>query len=214
LDEIGNHGLSVQAKLLNFLQDFTVERLGSNVKRRVHTRIIAAVNRPLDRMVKEGKFREDLYFRLNAIKFILPPLRDRKEDIPVLCAAMLEQSNQQLGRSVRSFSAGAYQKLLGYHWPGNIRELANVIQKAVLFCDQEIISAEHLELPESVAGKTGPDTAISIPTGNSRALRREHVEALLERNNGILRWAAREAGISEATLYRKIKKFGMDKNPH
>ena len=100
---------------------------------------------------------------------------------------------------------------MGYSWPGNIRELENVIQKAVLFCDREVMGPEHLELPAEPSGTTATDTGPAIPAANSRALRREHVEALLRKNNGILRWAAREAQISEATLYRKVRKFGIER---
>jgi transcriptional regulator with PAS, ATPase and Fis domain len=208
LDEIGNISLSVQAKLLQFLQDFTVQRLGGNRQTQIHTRIIAATNRPLDGLVKQGKFREDLYFRLNTVKLTVPPLRERKEDIPDLCAHFLLLYNQKYDRAVRGISQAAYQRLMAYPWPGNIRELENVIQKAVLFCKEEQLKPENLDLTPRDAREID-EKALEIPVKNTRALKKDHLIFLLKKNNGIARWAAREGGISEATFFRKLRKFGI-----
>ncbi|MFH0921377.1 MAG: sigma-54 dependent transcriptional regulator [Fibrobacterota bacterium] len=211
LDEIGNLSANAQKKLLNFLQDFTLERVGSNKKIRVHTRIITATNEPLSELVKQGGFRSDLFYRLNIVNFQLPMLQERKEDIPYLCTHFLQIYNKRFNRSVKGFSAESFQKLIEYDWPGNIRELENAVQRAVLYCEKKTIEKEHLNfMPEKTQAAHAP-LAPTFPSGNSRSLKREHLVLLLRKNNGVVKYAASEAGISRATLFRKIKKYKITK---
>ena len=209
LDEIGNIPLATQAKLLNFLQDFIVERIGSNKKINVHTRIIAAANQPLQQMVDEERFRKDLYYRLNTFHLTLPPLREHKEDIPPLSLYFLNRTSKKYNRSCQELAVDSYQKLLAYNWPGNVRELEHVIEKAVLLCNDKEIDAKHIEMigaGEGIKTKNKP----TIPVGDARAMRPEHIHALLEKHNGIIDRAAREAKISKATFFRKLKDFKID----
>jgi DNA-binding NtrC family response regulator len=215
LDELANLNLATQAKLLNFLQDFTVTRLGSTRAIRVDARLIGATNRPLKEMVEQGLFRADLYYRLCAVRFRLPPLRERREDVPLLCRHFLQAYNEKLGRSIKGFSQAALLKLQAHDWPGNVRELENVVQKAVLFCEKDVIDREQIDMSPAAAG-SGPSPVSQpavkeegIPRGRSRALTREHVEELLWRSNNVVAWAAREAAVSTVTMFRKIRKFGI-----
>jgi two-component system response regulator AtoC len=209
LDEIGNLNTAIQAKLLRFLQDFELVRIGSNKKIKVDTRIIAASNRLLKELVAKARFRDDLYYRMNTIEFVLPPLCERKDDIPFLAAHFLGKYNKRLDRAIKGFSPASFRKMAEYGWPGNIRELENVVQKAVLFCQAETIQENMLDIaflpPDKDAHRPMPD----IPFGDARALRAEHVRALLEMNNGIAVRAARQARVSKATFFRKMKKYGI-----
>lgn len=213
LDEIGNLSLSVQAKLLSFLQDFTIQRLGGNRSIVIRTRVITATNRNLQELITAGAFRSDLYYRLNAIRFEIPPLRERKEDIPPLLGHFLAVYNRKFNRAIKGFSSEASRRILSHDWPGNTRELENFIQKAVLFTQGEEIGAEMVAFPEEIADNgeklNKGQAGAAIPFGNARALRKEHILALLERNNNIVKWAAREAKVGEATLFRKIRKFSI-----
>jgi DNA-binding NtrC family response regulator len=205
LDEIGNLSLLVQAKLLSFLQDFELVRLGGNRRIKVRTRIIAALNKPLLDLVRTGLFREDLYYRLNVVGLKLSPLRERKEDIPALCEHFLKK----FGR--KNISSGAYEQIMDYPWPGNVRELENALRQAALFCEGETIEPGHLKL--SVAGKGAPViTENEVPKGIARALRTEHVRYLMEKHHGIIAHAAKEAGVPRATFYRKLRKFNIPFN--
>jgi len=209
LDEIGNIPLATQAKLLNFLQDFTLERIGSNKKIKIHTRIIAAANQPLQQMVDEERFRKDLYYRLNTFHIKLPPLREHKEDIPSLSLYFLNRFSGKYNRPLQELAADSYQKLLAWDWPGNVRELEHVIEKAVLMCNDRQIGVKHIEMIG--AGEVMKSINKSaIPVGDARAMRPEHINALLEKHNGIIDRAAREARISKATFFRKLKDFTID----
>ena len=208
LDEIENLDHATQAKLLGFLQDFTLTRLGSNKKISVETRVVAASNQPLGRLVAHKRFRSDLYYRLNAMKLVLPPLRDRFEDIPLLAVHFLKVYGEKFGRSIGAFSREALQKLAGYSWPGNIREMENAVQKAVLFCDAESIEPRHLDLSTPFAAPGENEEGVA-PKGDARGLRKAHVEALLEKHNFIIERAAREAEVSRTTFYRKIRAFNI-----
>jgi two-component system response regulator HydG len=209
LDELGNLDLKTQAKLLNFLQAFTLERLGSTRKIKVDARIVAATNRPLKGMIEKGLFRADLYFRISTVKFGVPPLADRREDIRPLCGHFLKVYNEKFDRQIKGFAPTALQKLLAHAWPGNVRELENTVQKAVLFCEADVIGEDRIEISGEWTENRADTSQVSIPRGSPRALTREHVEELLKRNNGIVEWAARDARVSRNTLFRKIKKFGI-----
>jgi DNA-binding NtrC family response regulator len=213
LDELANINLSTQAKLLNFLQDFTLTRLGSTRKIKVDTRVIAATNAPLKALVEKGAFRADLYYRLSAVKFTLPPLRERQEDIALLCTRFLQEYNAKFNKAVQGFSPAGHKKLLSHHWLGNVRELENVVKKAVLFCEGDVIDADRIEIvsekPAPAAPAPPEAPALNIPRGDARALTREHIAELLRRHNGIVVRAAAEAGVARSTLFRKIRQLGI-----
>jgi transcriptional regulator with PAS, ATPase and Fis domain len=210
LDELANLNAGTQAKLLNFLQEFTLERLGSTKKISVNTRVIAATNIPLKALIDQGRFRADLYFRLSTILFTLPPLRERRDDITRLCTFFLKTYNEKFERAVKGFSAKGFQKLMAHDWPGNVRELENVVQKAVLYCEKDVIEEDQLNLAQAMPIESQKQEKIKIPKGDSRGFTRDHIIELLRQNNYILKRAARAGRISRSTLYRKIKKYGID----
>src|SRR5450631_2576169 len=144
LDEIGEIPLPTQVKLLRFLQERTFERVGGNETLKVDVRIIAATNRDLQHEIEKGKFREDLFYRLNVVTVELPPLRDRRGDIPALASFFLRRSAAENGRTIETFSDDALQALVDYRWPGNVRELENVVERAVVLCDGHRIERKHL----------------------------------------------------------------------
>src|SRR5690606_8111742 len=152
LDEIGDFPLALQPKLLRFIQDKEYERVGDPVTRRADVRILAATNLNLDEMVREGRFREDLLYRLNVITLKLPPLRERGEDILELAERFLARFVKEYARPARAFSDQARSALLAYHWPGNIRELRNVIERASIICAQAEIETSHLGFGEQPTG--------------------------------------------------------------
>jgi DNA-binding NtrC family response regulator len=211
LDEISNLDPLVQAKLLHFLQDLTLERVGGNRRIQVNTRIITATNKSLQSMVQAGTFRADLYYRLNALRLSLPPLRERLSDIPLLVRNFLNEFSQEQGRAHEELTAAAYQKLMAHNWPGNIRELQSIIRKAALFCTENTISAEYLDLPEP-SKPLSRKTIEPIPIrGDSRLMTRDYIQELLISHNWVVKRAADTAGVSLSTLFRKIKKFGLER---
>jgi DNA-binding NtrC family response regulator len=210
LDEIDSLSLTSQAKLLRFLQDHQFKPLGS--ERFIHSdvRVIAATNRILEQHVAEKQFRSDLYFRLNVLHLHLPPLCERAQDIPLLAQHFL---TMYLPPGVRkTLTPGAIHRLAAYHWPGNIRELINVIQQAIVFSQGTLINRCDLEIPE---------TAATAPRGEFRTERKEvlknfeqeYVEELLRRNQGNITWAAREAGKERRAFGRLVKKYGSAQPP-
>ncbi len=204
LDEVGDLSLSLQAKLLRFLQERVIERVGGREQIPVDVRIICATHRDLQAMIREGSFREDLYYRISEIIIQIPPLREREEDILVLARALLEKVSRQLRRPLRSFSKDANTALETYAWPGNVRELENKLKRAVIMSEGNQITAKDLEL-ESTAKS-------SLPL-NLRQVR-EHAErqALLKALNyvnGNLSQAAEMLGITRPTLYALLNKYDM-----
>ena len=146
LDEIGELSYSVQSKLLRVLQEKEIQRVGDNISKKVDVRLIAATNKNLYEEVKENRFREDLFFRLNVFPIILPPLRDRKDDIPALANYFLQKFNHELKKNIRGFTDEAMQVLKNYYWPGNVRELQNVIERSVVLCKRDVINRKDLYL--------------------------------------------------------------------
>jgi DNA-binding NtrC family response regulator len=191
LDELGNLSASGQAKLLRVLQTGEFSRLGSNTTRRTKVRIIAATNAKLQAAIREGKFREDLFYRLNVIELEMPGLADRREDIPVLARHFLEPGF--------TLAQDAIDALTRYPWPGNVRELQNIIKRACLLSSDKTISAAALALP-AVTAASQPDE----PT-----LDRATIEAALGRAHGVVAQAARELGLSRQALYRRMDKLGL-----
>ncbi|WP_078084577.1 sigma-54-dependent transcriptional regulator [Microbulbifer mangrovi] len=193
LDEIGELSASGQVKLLRVLQTGEFQRLGSSHTRKVRVRVISATNSNLQQMIEEGRFRQDLFYRLNVIELKLPPLCDRPEDILPLARAFLASSSKQL-------SAPAQQQLLRYSWPGNVRELQNVMQRVAVLTRDDTIEESTLALPQEEQHKV-PDHSFE-PS-------RELLEQTLAQCNGIIAQAARELGLSRQALYRRLDKYGI-----
>jgi len=211
LDEVGDLPLASQVKLLRALQEGEIRRVGSNLATRVNVRIISATNRNLRDAMAEGRFREDLYYRLNVFQIEIPPLRERRDDISLLAGFFLDQFTARMKKTLRGFSEEAQYLLLRYDYPGNVRELENAIQRAVALAEDDVIRPE--DLPPSMrkarqARIEGPKAAVEIPDGLSL----EEVEAIyiqrtLEQLDGNASAAARRLGISRSTLWRKLKKL-------
>ncbi|WP_099464740.1 sigma-54-dependent transcriptional regulator [Parabacteroides provencensis] len=200
LDEIGNLSLPLQAKLLAALQNREITRLGSNKKIPVDIRLIAATNRNLPDMVKQGLFREDLFYRINTIQIEIPPLRNRKEDIPVFVNFFLKKYNSLYERNGLSIQPQAIQKLQAYHWPGNIRELQHVIEKAVILAEKNEIRQNDLSIRPSKA-------AVFTEAASLNDLERQAIETAIRQNDGNLTAAAEQLGVTRQTLYNKLKRF-------
>jgi transcriptional regulator with PAS, ATPase and Fis domain len=209
LDEVGELPLEMQAKLLRFLQEKEVRPVGSNQKVKVDVRIMAATNRDLDTEYQKGTFRKDLYFRLNVVTISLPPLRERRSDIPILAAFFLERLAP--GRGVQ-VSGNAMKAMLAYDWPGNVRELENCLERAVALGDQRII--EINDLPPAIARAEVQTESLDAPEFSGRAtdledIERATIERVFSQVKGDKTLAGRMLGISRATLYRKLKRYNI-----
>ncbi|AVO52972.1 sigma-54-dependent response regulator transcription factor AlgB [Ectopseudomonas mendocina] len=206
LDEIGDFPLALQPKLLRFIQDKEYERVGDPVTRRADVRIVAATNLDLDEMVRAGRFREDLLYRLNVITLKLPPLRERHEDVMSLAERFLARFVSDYGRPACGFSPEAAAALQAYHWPGNIRELRNVIERASIICQQEAVEITHLGLGGS---SEAPTNAVRVGAPMSlEELEKAHIAAVLA-SSSTLDMAAKTLGIDTSTLYRKRKQYNL-----
>lgn len=204
LDEIGELPLALQVKLLRFLQEREVLRLGGSQPTPVDVRIIAASNRNLTEEVEEGRFRKDLFYRLNVIEIRLPPLRERKKDIPLLAHHFLKKFSRSLEKNITGFQPGALEKLLAYHWPGNVRELENALERAAVLASQNLISAEDLVLSQvSAAGGVEAGTTLEEV---SRAL----LEKTLRSCEGNKTRAAEAMGVSLRWIHYKMKEWGIE----
>ncbi len=219
LDEIGEISTEMQVKLLRAIQESEFERVGGVTTRRVDVRLVTATNRDLGQLVADGEFREDLYYRLNVVPIQLPPLRERAEDIPMLVEHILARYALRLGKRVDGVSDGALEVMLRYAWPGNIRELENVIERTVLFCDGTVIRAA--DLPDDIKDESvGHSVSLAIPpvgvTGlkdaiklTTRRLEREMIERALQDTGGNVTRAARKLEISRKSLQTKMKELGL-----
>lgn len=210
LDEIGDMSLTLQAKLLRFLQERTFERVGGERTVSVDVRIIAATNRDINSMVKNGQFRQDLYYRLNTVELTLPPLRDRTRDIPALVQHFIEASNHEFGRSVSDVDLAAMRMLCRYSWPGNIRELQHVIERAVAVCDGNTITAA--DLPSAVTGAAAParrQQRLHALSDSESTRERQELSNYLKQAGGDAATAAAAAGYSRAHFYRLLKKHNI-----
>ncbi len=208
LDEIGDFPLALQPKLLRFVQDREFERVGDPISRKADVRIVAATNRNLEEMVKAGTFREDLWYRLNVISLELPPLRARRDDIAGFAELFLAQFVAAYRRPARSIGDQAMAQLIAHDWPGNIRELRNVIERVSILCPEEVVRPEHLPL----AGKNAPtESGGALRVGQAvslEALERAHIEAIVA-SASTLDAAAKTLGVDASTLYRKRKQYGL-----
>jgi nitrogen regulation protein NR(I) len=226
LDEIGEIPVEIQVKLLRALQESEFERVGGIKTLKVDVRLIAATNRDLKSLIAEGRFREDLYYRLAVVPIALPPLRDRREDIPLLVSHFIEKYNRRLGKKVERIDDDALQLLVDYGWPGNIRELENLMERSVLFADGPAIRASSLpdslretgdSAPAPIAA-IGPLGAIAAPSGASMKeivrqaqaeLERELISRALDETGGNVTRAAKRLQISRKSLQVKMKELGL-----
>jgi DNA-binding NtrC family response regulator/predicted hydrocarbon binding protein len=207
LDEIGDMPQGMQAKLLRVLQEKEVRRVGENKSRAVDAKIIAATNRNIEDDVKTGRFRKDLYYRLCVIELFVPPLRERAEDILPLARFFLDRVTDKMGRTVTGFSPDAAERLLVYDWPGNIRELHNLVERSVALCSSNAIRVE--DLPPGLRKEVPPSNG----NGDVRPLdeiERKYILAALEMTKGDKRLAAQKLNIGLTSLYRKLKEYGMN----
>ncbi|MEJ5272735.1 MAG: sigma 54-interacting transcriptional regulator [Spirochaetota bacterium] len=212
LDEIGEIPLSTQAKLLRFLESREIQKLGSNIPFSVNVRIIAATNKDLPQEVANKRFREDLYYRLNVFPIYLPPLRDRIEDIPILANHFIQKYNKELNKKINSLSEKALKKLTDYHWPGNIRELENIIERSCVLCEGNEITEDQILLNIK-------NTTTSLPLDNIIPLKdainkfkKEYITDVLNKNNWKQNETARQLEIQRTYLSRLIKELDINKN--
>ncbi|RKZ21265.1 hypothetical protein DRQ18_04780, partial [bacterium] len=201
LDEITDLPPHLQVKLLRFLQDMEFIPLGDTKPKKVNVRVIAATNKDVETEVREGRLREDLYYRLNVIRIHIPPLRERKEDIPLLVEYFLERLSSKLGLPRKKVSERAMEHLLQYPWPGNVRELENVLERAIILCDGNVIRPLHL--PAHVREGRKDIRA----NGTLEDMEKKLIERALKETGGNIPKAARRLGIHPSTLYRKLKKM-------
>ncbi|MFQ5530122.1 MAG: sigma-54-dependent transcriptional regulator [Gemmatimonadota bacterium] len=203
LDEIGNVPLAQQAKLLRVLESGELHRVGSSKTRRVDARILSATNSELDRAVSEGRFREDLFYRLNTVEVKLPPLRDRREDIPLLAMHFLRSSGGKYGRADLQLSSTALDAMVRHSWPGNVRELRHCVERAVLLVDGPTVDVEHLGLRQA------PEGSLSLENVALDEAERILIRKALTRNRGNVSRAAGDLGLSRSALYRRLKRHGL-----
>jgi two-component system response regulator HydG len=227
LDEIGDIPPPTQVRLLRVLQEGEIKRVGSADSVRVDVRVIAATHRDLPKLVKAGKFREDLFYRLNVINIPLPPLRERVEDVPLLAHHFLRRYAERLSKKVRAVAPEALELLSGYRWPGNVRELENAIERAVVLCRGDTVLPQ--DLPPAVTGRTAPlvregptsgDEAawltLSYAAAKEQALRRfekGYVDALMKACDNNISAAARKAGMDRSNFKRVLRKYRTDVEP-
>jgi len=212
LDEIGEMPVSLQAKLLRFLDSGEFRRVGGTKNLKSDVRIIAATNRDLSELVRKGEFRQDLFYRLNVINIYLPPLRDRRDDIPTLAEYFLRKFSNKLSKSLKGFTQDAMEALLIYDWPGNVRELENVIERAVILSEGEEITRDLLSLPATDNKKykvqTPDETSENVYDLNE--MERLHILRVLQEARGNRSVASKLLGIDRKTLYLKLKKYGIE----
>jgi two-component system, NtrC family, response regulator AtoC len=213
LDEIGEMSLALQVKLLRVLQEGEIRPVGSSQSRKIDARVIAATSRNLEQMVIDGDYREDLFYRLNVLPIKIPPLRDRSEDIPLLCQHFIKQLNETLGRSVKGITPGAMALMLAHTWPGNVRELENAIERAMVLSDGDVLEEDSFSFSTLAA----PGSASGMPPMGGYSLR--SAQKVLEKNmivralkatNGNRTQAAKLLEISHPSLLSKMKAYQID----
>jgi len=209
LDEVGDMSLRTQSKVLRVLEEQRFERVGSNQTTRVDVRVLAATNKNLEQEIARGAFRQDLFYRLNVIPFFVPPLRDRKEDIPVLARFFLNEFSAEYGKKTRELSDGAMEILLRYPWPGNVRELRNLVERLVIVCPQSRIEPHHLP-PELFRGVAeSPQQPYSTLHEARSAYEREFILRKLQEHRWNMTQTASALGLERSHLYRKMKSLGI-----
>jgi two-component system response regulator AtoC len=210
LDEIGDVPASVQVKLLRILQEREFERLGSNKTRHIDVRVLAATNVDLRAALEQGTFREDLYYRLNVLPINIPPLRERKEDIPFLAEHFVKKLRKDLGTSAQSISEGAIQRLLEYHWPGNVRELENVIERSMVLATGAVLEAGDIRLDLAPKSRIAANDGF-LPEGMTLDdYERSIIREALHRANGNKSQAARLLGLTRNALRYRLSQMGIE----
>ena len=209
LDEIGDLPLHLQAKLLRVLQEREFERVGSSQSIRVNVRILSATHRDLEALLKVGQFREDLYYRLNVVTILLSPLRERRQDLPLLIDHFLRVFAEKNGKRIRGFTHEARETLLRYDYPGNVRELENLVERAVVLTRDEVISKDDLPLMVQPPEKGAEEEGGSSLTAAVEGMERQMIREALARSGGVQTRAAEMLGISERALRYKLKKYGL-----
>lgn len=213
LDEIAEISPSIQSKLLRVIQEKEIRRVGGKETIKVDVRIIAATNKNLEEEVAKGKFREDLFYRLNVVSVKLPPLRERKEDIPELVNFFIEKYSKEFGKKITGIEEKALKALMNYHWPGNIRQLETVIEKAIIVSEDERITMKDIQdelkisIPKNVFEIDIPDEGI-----NYEELEKELLKKALIKSNYVIAKAARLLGMSYKTFWYRLEKFGLSEN--
>jgi len=228
LDEIGDIPLELQAKILRVIEDGKITRLGSNREIELDFRVICATNRPIGDMIKKELFREDLYYRISVLPIIIPPLRERKDDISLLTSHFISKYSKKLGSNVKGISQQAMQQLLAYSWPGNVREIENLIQRSMVSTRQDVI--EHFpdlgmienETEPASAGIMNEESTIWVDVGEGakyhdikqsmiEQFEKRYLAHLLKKYNGVIAEAARESGLNYKTFYLKVEKYNLSK---
>jgi len=214
LDEIGELSSRLQVKLLRVLQERKIRRVGGRDEIAVDVRVVAATSRNLAEEIKQGRFRDDLYYRVNVARIDLPPLRERREDIPLLVEHFVERHAAEMGRQVTGMDPEAVEVLSRYHWPGNVRELQNVLRRALAMCRQAVLSVEDLpdEIVVAAGDRPGAENGSFFHVRGQRiaAFEREYLTSLLRASAGDVSQAARDARIPRGTFYRLLKKHDID----
>ena len=216
LDEIGEIPVEMQVKLLRVLQESEFERVGGIKTIKVDVRLVTATNRDLLQDISAGSFREDLYYRLNVVPIHIPPLRERREDIPLLVEHFLAKFNDRLKKQIDSVSADAIGRLVSYHWPGNIRELENLMERTMLFCERAEIQVS--DLPPEIGGlavrsprprRRAPASLKEAVRAETERVERELIQKALDETGGNVTQAARKLKISRKSLQTKMKELGL-----
>ncbi len=205
LDEVGDMSPSLQTKLLRVLQEKEIERLGGSKPVKVDVRVVAATNRDLEGMMREGRFREDLYYRLNVVPIFIPPLRERREDIPVLVYHFLDQFREQYAKEVR-LAPEVMDALMNYPWPGNVRELRNVVERMVILDVDGVLTEE--DLPAELKGSFQPKAELP-PEGSIKEMERKLIEKTLRETGYVIKETARRLGMTPRQVSYRIRKYGI-----
>ena len=208
LDEIGDMSLDTQAKFLRAIETGEIERLGGTRTIAVDARIVSATNKDLPEEIREGRFREDLYYRLNVVPIHLPPLRQRREDIPLLVEHFVRRASADLGRAPRAFTPEAMKRLAAYSWPGNIRELRNVLERLLIMTEGETLDLADVE--EVLPSESDEEPVSEIKAARDKA-EREAISTMLKQCNWNVTEAARRLGMDRGYLHRKIKRYGLSR---
>jgi len=215
LDEVGDMPLTLQGKILRVLQESEIRPVGTTSSKKIDVRVIAATNKDLTAMVKSGEFREDLFYRLNVLPIIIPPLRERVDDIPMLIEHFLKIENAKVDKGRISISTEAMEKLISHKWPGNVRELENTIKRAIALSQGGRIMARDIMFISSKPLQRGPEPTVQYDdteTGTLEESLKHRIETMLYANNWNLTKTANKLGIGRTTLWRKIKKYDIKKN--
>ena len=213
LDEIGELPLALQVKLLRVLQENEIRMVGDSKSMKIDVRVIAATAKDLEEEVKKGTFREDLFYRLNVLSIAIPPLRDRSEDIPLLCDHFIKRFNNRLGKNITGIAPAALSRLLEYNWPGNVRELENAIERAVVLAEDALLLSDHF--PPDIGEQFGDDQLDEFIDGHSlkaaqKLMEKKLITKALTKTDGNRTQAARLLEISHPSLLSKIKTYGID----